>query len=378
MHWQDDSTLLIGWADQIKVARIRARPRTATSSSVNVPPLLVEITALFQLDCMVAGIVPHPSGEEPLSLTSFLIVAYTPPDTSFFDEATEDRSQQARKVAERPELRIISRGGEELAADALSISGFQSWSCNDYVLAEIKPEGATGRCYIVLSPKDIVIVKPRDSKDHIDWLVERQRYEEALEVLEKLGDSQGGDINASEIGQKYVEHLVADGEFVATRVTIMGLTYAIGEFTKAAHLCPKVCGQNIKRWEDWIFVFVQNGQIDVGIHASHASCSSDDTAQAIIPYVPTESPKLGRLVYEMILAHFLGHNRETLLKTIKTWPKDIYDIPSVIVALESELDKAPSSSKAASRGPDATLLMECLAELWVSGWQFWGTSVNSL
>ena len=215
MHWQDDSTLLIGWADQIKVARIRARPRTtASSASANIPPLLVEITAVFQLDCMVAGIVPHPSGQEPLSLTSFLIVAYTPPDTSFYNEATEDRAQQARKVAERPEMRIISRAGEELAADALGISGFQSWGCNDYVLAEIKPEGATGRCYIVLSPQDIVIVKPRDRKDHIDWLVDRQRYEEALEELEKLGDAEGGDINASEIGQKYVEHLVAEGVWV--------------------------------------------------------------------------------------------------------------------------------------------------------------------
>ena len=142
-----------------------------------------------------------------------------------------------------------------------------------------------------------------------------------------------------------------------------GLKYPVGEFTKAARLCPKVCGQNVKRWEDWIFVFVQKGQIDVGVCTFHRLNSSDHTAQAIIPYVPTESPKLGRLVYEMILAHFLGHNREALLRTIKTWPKDIYDIPSVIVALEAELDKAPSSSKVASSGLDATILMECLAEL---------------
>lgn len=217
MHWQDDSTLLIGWADNIKVARIRTRPRTTPSPSANIPPLLVEITALLQLDFMIAGIVPHPSGEEPLSLTSFLIIAYTPPDTSFYNEATEDRAQQARKVADRPDLLILSRAGEELAADALGVSGFQSLGCNDYSLAEVKPEGATGKCYIVLSPQDIVIVKPRDRKDHIDWLVDRQRYEEALEELEKLGDLQGGDINASEIGRKYIEHLVADGEPIATR-----------------------------------------------------------------------------------------------------------------------------------------------------------------
>ena len=32
--------------------------------------------------------------------------------------------------------------------------------------------------------------------------------------------------------------------------------------------------------------------------------------KAIIPYVPTESPTLGHLVYEMILAYFLAHDRQ--------------------------------------------------------------------
>lgn len=57
---------------------------------------------------------------------------------------------------------------------------------------------------------------------------------------------------------------------------ISGLKYPVGEFAKAAHLCPKVCGQNLKRWEDWIFVFVQKGQIDVGTRTFHALGPSDD------------------------------------------------------------------------------------------------------
>lgn len=213
MTWQDDSTLLIAWADQIKVARVRARPRVSNSAaSANLPPLIVEITAVFQLDCMIAGIVPHPSGPELNSLTSFLILAYTPPDTSFLNgnEATEDRAQQARKLAERPDLRIISRAGEELAADALSISRYQSWGCNDYCLAEVGGDTGEGRCYVVVSPQDVVIVKPRDKRDHVAWLVERKRYEEALEEMEKLGDT-GEGVSATEIGQKYVEHLISEG-----------------------------------------------------------------------------------------------------------------------------------------------------------------------
>lgn len=31
--------------------------------------------------------------------------------------------------------------------------------------------------------------------------------------------------------------------------------------------------------------------------------------QTIIPYVPTAAPQLGHLVYEMILGHFLSHDR---------------------------------------------------------------------
>ncbi|TBU65241.1 vacuolar assembling protein VPS41 [Dichomitus squalens] len=366
LHWQDENTLLIGWADHIKVARVRARPRKSSGS--NLPPLLVEITAVFQLDCMISGIVPHLMTRSPSSvqthdalvkngsvrstvspiLTSFLILAYTPPDTSLLtgNEATADRAEQARKLAERPELRIISRSGEELSADALGISGYERWGCNDYVLVDIEAAPAKGppgaaqggeRYYIVCSPRDIVVVKPRDWRDHVAWLVERKRYEEALDVIERMGHEEPGvtkaekdELDAVQIGQRYVEHLVGEGDFV-----------------KAARLCPKVCGHDTKRWEDWIFVFAQKHQL-----------------QAIIPFVPTESPTLGHLVYEMILAHFLQHDRQTLLQTIKTWPKGIYDISAVIVAVQSELDRAPSSSSKKPDGPDTVILMECLAELY--------------
>lgn len=242
LHWQDDSTLLIGWANHIKVARIRARPRIATNvATANLPPFLVEITAVFQLDCMISGIVPHPTPISALpptlpilssietasisststpahqTLTSFLTIAYSPPET-FIDERTDDRAKQARKAAERPELRIISRAGEELAADALGITDYHLWGCNDYVLAEVGGKDAVdeGRCYVVLSPKDLVLVKPRDRRDHVAWLVERRRYEEALDEVERIeaGGPVGGDeagLNAFEIGQRYIEHLVNEG-----------------------------------------------------------------------------------------------------------------------------------------------------------------------
>ncbi|EIN11015.1 vacuolar protein sorting-associated protein 41 [Punctularia strigosozonata HHB-11173 SS5] len=350
LHWQDDSTLLIAWADQIKVARVRARPRNATAPNpAGHAPLIIEITAVFQMDCMIAGIVPHPTpspsnlapppmGKLPTpSLTSFLLLAYTPPDSSFHDEVT---ANQARRAAERPELRIVSRAGEELAADALSVSGYERWGCNDYILAEVDDADSQGRCYIVVSPKDAVVVKPRDRRDHIAWLVERRRYEEALEEVQKLGDADAVDdgVNVVQIGQRYIEHLVSEGDF-----------------GKAAHLCPKVCGQDSKRWEDWIFVFAQKHEL-----------------QAIIPYVPTESPKLSHLVYEMILGHFLAHDRDALLQTIKKWPRTIYDISAIIVAVHAVLDRTLTSSPTGTQRPlkgESALLMECLAEMYTANRQ---------
>jgi len=250
LHWQDDSTLLIAWADLIKVARIRERPRTTVSSATaNLPPFIVEITAVFQLDCMIAGIVPHPTPSPNVSsdvstsanglhsdkssekhstlLTSFLIVAYSPPET-FTDEMTEDRARQARKLADRPELRIVSRAGEELATDAITVTDFQKWGCNDYVLVEGVSSDDPAyidletRSYVVLSPKDLVRVMPRDRRDHVAWLLERQRYEEALEEVEKIeadrllkktettGESENI-FSAVEIGQEYIRHLVNEG-----------------------------------------------------------------------------------------------------------------------------------------------------------------------
>ena len=146
--------------------------------------------------------------------TSLLVLAYSPVDTSFLHEATDDRTLQARKRAERPELRIISRAGEELATDALSVTGFQSWGCNDYVLAEFdQDETGKTKGYLVLSPKDVIIVRPRDRKDHIAWLVERKRYEEALAQIEIMESEGLETVDVTEIGERYIEHLIGEGEY---------------------------------------------------------------------------------------------------------------------------------------------------------------------
>lgn len=78
----------------------------------------------------------------------------------------------------------LSHTGEELSSDALGVTNYQAWGCNDYVMAEVDGSNSSGRCHVVSSPKDIVIVRPRDRKDHILWLVDHQRYDEAEKLDE--------------------------------------------------------------------------------------------------------------------------------------------------------------------------------------------------
>lgn len=48
---------------------------------------------------------------------------------------------------------------------------------------------------------------------------------------------------------------------------------------------------------------------------------------------------------------------------IREWPSSIYDIPAVIVAIQSELDRTSSPSPSEPLKSDTVLLMECLADL---------------
>ena len=38
--------------------------------------------------------------------------------------------------------------------------------------------------YFVVSPKDVVVGKPRDEDDHIDWLLEQGSFETSLDFAE--------------------------------------------------------------------------------------------------------------------------------------------------------------------------------------------------
>jgi vacuolar protein sorting-associated protein 41 len=85
----------------------------------------------------------------------------------------------------------------------------------------------------------------------------------------------------------------------------------------------------------------------------------------IIPYVPTDHPRLDHLVYEVILADLARHDPKTLLDTIHRWPRDHYDIPVVIIAVQSELDRLAVAAPTTTSGASKALLKNCLADLYL-------------
>jgi hypothetical protein len=376
-------------------------------------------------------------------LTTFLLLTFIPPpsllstarddasggsgnDQPIDEQLPADRNVQRRVQAERPELRIVSRStGEELANDVLGVREFEKWGCNEYSLVVARgadddsaaaaggsgskhTKSASGRsvggggkdgagvdateerCYVVMSPRDLILVRKRDRRDRIRWLVDRGKWEEALKAVEELEriealsgvtpssdkskgkqkaeeeanekpaaasadkdkdkaapGSEDDDLTVQSIGQKYIQHLLS-----------------LESYTHAASLLPKVCGRGkskatAQRWEEWMWEFAGRGQL-----------------QVVIPYVPTDAPRLDHVVYEMVLGCFLGGKRkrdlEMLLETIKTWPKEIYDVGAVVVAVKARLDKAEKErsirkgeegEEGLTKQEEVRLLMECLAEL---------------
>ncbi|KAI9591225.1 hypothetical protein BDF19DRAFT_455828 [Syncephalis fuscata] len=306
LRWKNDSLLYIGWANCIKMAMVKSRStRSPTQSDQSL--LYVEIISVISTDYIVSGIVPY--GD------MILVLAYTF-DQLDTDEETLDLERQKRKTGSLPELRILDADNEEISADALAITGYEFYQPNDYSLAC----ATTGDLFYVLGPKDLIVAEARTADDHIAWLLARERYADALTCAQSTEEQEG--MTGLTIGQAYLETL-----------------FEQEAYTTAAKWCPTIMRNNTLLWEQWVFAFASVGQLKI-----------------IIPYLPTKDTQLSNTVYEMALVHFLNVDHEQLWMTLQQWPSQLYDIHSVVVAIEDVIQSTP----------DDVALMECLALLYVT------------
>ncbi|KAG0246211.1 hypothetical protein B0O80DRAFT_409983 [Mortierella sp. GBAus27b] len=304
--WKSDRELLIGWAALVKIAVVKDRPKDQMKAGL--PAQFVEITTMFQTDFIVCGIAPFND--------MLLLLAYMVDNIEEIAHISGSEKNE-RKLAKRPELRIINAYNEEISSDALTLHGYAHYQANDYMFDHLPSQDM----FYIGSPKDLVVAKERDLDDHIEWLMERERYEEALQYVREAQVYGGSKkFNASEIGQKYLGWLLEQEEY-----------------DKAAAQSPSILGPDAELWERWIYAFAEARQL-----------------KAIAGYIPVKEPTLSDTIYELVLAHFLMHDHQLLFETIKSFPSGLYNIQNVIVAVEDRLKQDNNN----------TLLMESLAELY--------------
>lgn len=173
----------------------------------------------IEVDYFIAGIGSYKDGT--------IVLAYNADEID--PNAPIDDNDDAIRECPRPEIRLLDASFTEVACDMLSIGGYQVCQPSDYSLGrrvvlnvcvvsnlnmlEIPnalvtlPEDST---FYVLSPKDLIVGRPRDSTDRVDWLLERDRLEDALGVLEEESSAEGR-ARFREVGQAHMQRLMDEG-----------------------------------------------------------------------------------------------------------------------------------------------------------------------
>uniref|UniRef100_H2M7Z1 Vacuolar protein sorting-associated protein 41 homolog n=1 Tax=Oryzias latipes TaxID=8090 RepID=H2M7Z1_ORYLA len=276
--WKDNTTLIVGWGTSIKV-RISSLPFFPQYG-----------LSAFETEFFISGLAP---------LVDQLVVL------SFVKENTEQMDEEVRA---RPRLDIIQpvpENYEEISSDALTVRNFEDNECRDYRLAHAEGEPL----FYIISPKDIVVAKERDQDDHIDWLLVKEKYEEALMAAEiSFKNIKRHDVQ--KIGMAFLTHLLKKGEYEV-----------------AARKCQKVLGKNMELWENEVYRFKEIGQL-----------------KAISQYLPRGDLRLRPAIYEMILHEFLKTDYEGFATLIREWPGELYNNMAIVQAVNDHLKRDPSNS----------------------------------
>jgi len=310
--WKDDSTLLIGWAYDIKVVLIKERTSRRDSSKKT---KFCVIAHMFQTDFLCCGIAPL--GEQLVAF-AYVEEEETQDDEDEEDETTseegsndgsfrgvEERTANTKKIkACRPQLRILeaspvdNKSYIEVSRDALSISGYADYRCADYSLEFNDSE------LLVISPKAVVIARRRDEDDHISWLLETNQFKEAVGAVKVFGRRLKKH-TLSEVGLQYLYYLLDQKKFY-----------------KAAEECSEVLGKNRVLWEDMVEKFSKEGQLSI-----------------ISQIIPHEDFSLPSNCYDLVLQDALKNDHENFVNLLNKWSYKLFNIPTMISKLLRYMDE---------------------------------------
>ncbi|KAI8618778.1 hypothetical protein BC830DRAFT_1107192 [Chytriomyces sp. MP71] len=331
--WKDDETLMIGWADSVKIGVIKDRKSAAAEgvSAPNIsslPPRYVEIMCEFRTDFIVSGIAPL---LDQIVLLSFIVDMDGLRNIDVLPSSSDEATVSKRVVSQQPEVHVVDMHGEHIANDVLNVFGYEHYRANDYHLAHLTSPSDT--TFYLVSPKDIITAKPRNTDDRIKWLTDKARYEEALRLAELVLASR------KEADGSAYEGVLKDADIVAIGIKYLGSLCEEGNYEKAATQAPKILRNDAKLWEEWVFVFLGANRLSF-----------------ILPFIPYQGDtRLNKSCYEMVLSRFLETDKETFSDLIKKWPTDLYNAVIVTDAVEYLLTKDPENMHLLDAGIDLSV-----------------------
>lgn len=277
LTWKDSGTLLVGWVDTVRICGVKRRHQRLK----DVPEYIVEPLSMFRLDYFISGI-------GPLDHNQLVILCYS-----------KDRDEDGKAM--RPQLYVVEAKESkyvELCTDNLSLRDFQDFGCNDYALESLVVENL----FVIVSPNDIVVANPCDADDRIEWLMEHDKYAEAMEIVNSKNIVLKRNSRIS-VGKKFLDHLLY-----------------VEEYEEAGKLTAKLFGNDKKLWQEEIFKFAQVHQL-----------------RQVSAYIPRGDVTLDAHIYEMVLYEYLKLEPRGFLEIIKRWSPSLYNVPAVTNALIEHL-----------------------------------------
>ena len=351
--WDGDATLLVGWADCVKVVAVSLRQDWVRRA---------EILEQFQTEYVVAGIAPH--GEDKLLVLAFL-------EAGANESASASDIHPSRRVSRRPEMRVVRRGSAgavEYSRDALGVDGYDAFRPEEYALVRfgnvtVRGSGSSAPlAYLLASPKALVAARARTRADRIAWFSSRGDFDAALELCDEdervCIDTENTDTRISSqrdaVVTAYVEHLLREC------FSHSGDADAESKREALCRLCPRLFRGDARLWEKWLFRFAKNSDEDASGNVSGRLLAT------IAPYVPTANPALRPEAYELILHAFLASPRDhaRFLATVKAWPGFLYGVSGMVSAARRAVFDALNEKKSETPNTVATL-REALAELYL-------------
>ena len=229
------------------------------------------------------------------------------------------------------------------------------------------------------SPYDCVLATKPTRADHVTWLLDHQMYQEAWTELDTHPEAAGGipektpststpstptkgqgnntlyeffDDSSSSI-TKTKSNFYSQSEKEKRRIGDKWIQQLVNakKWASAAQVCGKVVGTS-HSWEHWVSIFADANQ--------HAE---------IAPYIPTEPlrPPIPSWVYEVMLGNFISRDRPKLVGMLDRWPTNLYDVGSIISAIQSKIRSGEVSKDTVEdgvRGRDWRILTDSLATLY--------------